>query len=83
MEIIKNDTTGATRYSNVKTQQHINAKVMRLSKLFDQLQILQRFLQGGIQFHVFDKNDTRDLSAPPIKYFDSLIGQVQFKLNNY
>jgi len=42
------------------------------------------FLQGGIQFHAFDDEyETRDLSAPPIKYFDSLISEGPLKLNTY
>ena len=42
------------------------------------------FLQGGIQFHAFDdKYETRDLSAPPIKYFDSEIGRDSLKLNTF
>ena len=30
-----------------------------------------------------DEYETRDLSAPPIKYFDTLITTLKFDLNNF
>ena len=46
----------------------------QITEFFDGLLVNQYFLQGGIDFHHFnDEYDTRPLSDPPIKYFDTQI----------
>lgn len=42
------------------------------------------FLQGGINFHLFnDEYETRDLTAAPVKMYDTQVGQIYMDLNKF